>query len=280
MKKKIIFPILAALFMVACAPANPSSSSEEPPVNPSTSSVEPIVIDVPPVSVPDFPTLSTPSYKEEKTGFKVNFVTDEYSRVVVYVDADCTKVDLDTQYQTRSNGEYSNDPDKAQISFKILTAPGRIVKSVVPTKDMYKNMKDPVETEIEKAYRVTKIKGDITITIETCEQLEGFDASFVTDEHAHVTVYTTQACDVVDPDGPNYQTRDGDSGLYCNDGDNSQLNFVVTFDEGYELDSMTATKDAYKNIKGPGDTGVVGGYRITKVKADIVVTITSKAIVA
>ena len=58
-----------------------------------------------------------------------------------------------------------------------------------------------------------------------------------------------------------------------------QLNFLVTLKDGYVIDAVTATKGAYKNIKGEEDTGVANMYRITKITGDLTVTITTTQII-
>ena len=65
--------------------------------------------------------------------------------------------------------------------------------------------------------------------------------------------------------------RNGDTGQIDCSGE-GQVNFVVSVAEGYELDSVTAEPaEAYKNLKGPEDTGIENGYRITKVKGDFTI---------
>ena len=56
-----------------------------------------------------------------------------------------------------------------------------------------------------------------------------------------------------------------------------EVPFKVNVEEGYELVSVTAVPaENYKNLKDSADTGVDGIYRLTKVKGDVTVTITTK----
>ena len=91
-------------------------------------------------------------------------------------------------------------------------------------------------------------------------------------EGASVTVLETQK-----ESGPRIENavaanpRNGDTGQIDCSGE-GQVNFVVSVAEGYELDSVTAEPaEAYKNLKGPEDTGIENGYRITKVKGDFTI---------
>ena len=93
---------------------------------------------------------------------------------------------------------------------------------------------------------------------------------------ASVTVYETQ-----DINGPCIEQateahpRNSDTGLIDCAGD-GQVNFVVHLDPGFELVEVTAEPtSAYKNLKGPDDTHITNGYRITKVKGDFAITVTA-----
>ena len=52
-----------------------------------------------------------------------------------------------------------------------------------------------------------------------------------------------------------------------------QVNFSIVPPEGYEVSSVTASPEKYKNIKGPADTEQENTYRITKITGDISVNI-------
>jgi len=96
-------------------------------------------------------------------------------------------------------------------------------------------------------------------------------------EGASVTVLETQKAD-----GPKTENatsanpRDGASGLIDCSGE-GQVNFIVNLAEGYSLESVTAAPaGSYKNLKGPTDTGIASGYRITKVTGDFTITVKTK----
>lgn len=104
----------------------------------------------------------------------------------------------------------------------------------------------------------------------------GFNVAFNVDEHVTLTVYTTKNYDVVDTD-QNIQTRNGDTGEYCSNGEDSQVNFKLIAEDGYEVETVTCTSGTYNKIKWPADTLVENGYRVTKITANTTITVTSKS---
>ena len=104
-----------------------------------------------------------------------------------------------------------------------------------------------------------------------------FKADFISDEGVmYIYVYHTQ--DYTEPDDDDASSaaaRDSDSGCPVITGD-GQINFAVILYDGYEIDDVIATPGAYKNIKGPSDTEAENTYRITKIKKDLEITITTK----
>ena len=90
-------------------------------------------------------------------------------------------------------------------------------------------------------------------------------------EGASVTVYETQ-----DTSGAHEENaviahpRNGDTGLIDCSGE-GQINFAVSLDAGYVLDSVTASPKNYKNLKDQGENL----YRITKVTGDLTITVTT-----
>ena len=221
-----------------------------------------------------------------------------------------------------------------QVNFVVKVAEGYRLESVTAEPaENYKNFKLPEETLVNNGYRITKMTGDVTVTVRAskvgpgdCEHdyqavvtaptctAQGFTTytcskcgdSYVGDhtakvahdykngvcavcgekllnvtitcsEGASVTVYETQKTD--GPKTENAESanpRDGDSGLIDCSGE-GQVNFAVKLAEGYELESVTAEPaGSYKNLKGPADTGIENGYRITKVKGDFTITVTAR----
>lgn len=106
--------------------------------------------------------------------------------------------------------------------------------------------------------------------------LEAYRVSFACGAGCSVTVYPTQ--DLTDGGTQNAEwafPRAGDSGAIDVSGD-GQVNFVITLEEGYTLDSVTATPTAnYKNLKANVDASVPNSYRLTKVTDAVTVTVTA-----
>ena len=108
----------------------------------------------------------------------------------------------------------------------------------------------------------------------------GFTVTFAGDAGvSSITVYETQdysgASVSAAPDGVTV-SRSSNTGAPDSTGD-GQVNFTVVLADGCALSGLTATAGTYKNIKGPSDTGLANTYRITKITADTVITITTVA---
>lgn len=101
-------------------------------------------------------------------GWKVTFDLGTGIQVKVYKDQGYEIEDTDTQIQTR-NGKaepypYCNDGEDSQLCFKVIySGAGEI--DVTATEGKFRNIKDPEETGHENCWRITKITGDITVTI-------------------------------------------------------------------------------------------------------------------
>ena len=268
-----------------------------------------------------------------QAAMKATFVCDEGVSVTVYDKQDLTGAH-ENATEAFPRDSVSGEIDvsgSGQVNFVVNVAPGYQFESIAaePAAN-YKNFKLPEETLVPNGYRITKMTGDVTVTVKavknecqhnykavvtpaTCTA-QGFTTytctkcgdSYVSDytakiahnyqggvctvcgekllnvniscgEGASVTVYETQKAD-----GPSTANagsanpRDGDSGLIDCSGE-GQVNFQVVLADGYELESVTAEPtSAYKNLKGPSDTGMDNGYRVTKVTGDFAITVTAR----
>ena len=101
-------------------------------------------------------------------------------------------------------------------------------------------------------------------------------ATVTCSDGASVTVYETQ--DLAGPCEENAVSahpRDSGTGLIDCSGD-GQINFAVVLSPGYVLDGVTAEPAAsYKNLKLPEELGIENGYRLTKVKGDLTITVSA-----
>ncbi len=103
--------------------------------------------------------------------FKASFACGEGSSVTVYETQDTTgsgAADAAIGYARDSDTGALDISGEGQVNFVVKAAEGYKIKSVTaePTSN-YKNLKPPAETGEENAYRVTKVKGDVTITVKT-----------------------------------------------------------------------------------------------------------------
>lgn len=123
----------------------------------------------------------------------------------------------------------------------------------------------------------------MTVSIDTCDHSveqeaivdKGFTITFAGDSGVDsVTVYRTQdtagASESVSATGTAV-SRSSATGEPDSTGD-GQVNFTVVLKDGYTLDTVSATDGTYKNIKDLSNNT----YRITKINADTVITITTQ----
>lgn len=230
------------------------------------------------------------------TEFTVTFALDEHVTVTVYnTQDDMTNNENGEQTTTayarnKESGEILTDGE-GQVNFLLTFDEGYELANITINKEAdngYTNLKGSADTGVINGYRITKITDDLTVTItaqvaetETDADREAaFGADFVLDEHVSVIVYQTQLDLQNGTNGIENATvayaRDSSSGKLLTDG-NGQINFVLVFDEGYELDTVTVTENTYKNIKIPAEDTVENSVRVTKIKADTTITITTKA---
>ena len=268
---------------------------------------------------------------------QARFVCDEGVSIDVYRTqaADSEVIENATAAFPRSSSTGEVDiSGEGQVNFVVKVADGYQFESITAEpKANYKNFKLPEETLVNNGYRITKMTGDVTVTVKAsktgpgaCEHnyvptvtpatctAQGFTTytcskcgdSYVSDytakiphnyqggvctvcgeellnvtiscgEGASVTVYETQK-----PESPHTDNaasanpRNSDTGLIDCSGD-GQVNFQVILADGCELESVTAEPaSAYKNLKGPADTGMENGYRVTKVTGDFTITVTAR----
>lgn len=95
------------------------------------------------------------------TGYTIDFVTNNGATIMVYPGKDYT-IDGDIVTSTILE-DMSGD---GQLNFKVIPAEGYEVESVQVT-GSYKNLKGPSDTGAENVYRVTKVAGNLTITVTT-----------------------------------------------------------------------------------------------------------------
>ena len=231
----------------------------------------------------------------DEPGYDATFQLGTNSSVTVYDTQDLSGEGVenpDIVYARNSATGEIDATGEGQINFVVNLKNGYQLKNIkVEPAENFKNLKGPADTGVENAYRITKVTGPVTITVETqefaCEHefvdgvcvkcgAEAFRAVFDCDEHCSVTVYDTQDLTQAGTENaPFAYARSSASGAIDVTGE-GQINFVVQPAHGYEIESVTATKGNYKNLKGPDETMSRGYYRLTKVTGPITVTVKTR----
>lgn len=117
--------------------------------------------------------------------------------------------------------------------------------------------------------------GNITISGERAE-LEGYKANFICDEHVRVFIYKNRDYSINPVESNTAYSRDKDSGLRVKDG-TGEINFKVKIDDDYDID-MLWVRGLYDKCQDNEKTKEEDVYRITKIRGDLEVTITTKKI--
>ncbi|MBE7006789.1 MAG: hypothetical protein E7424_06550 [Ruminococcaceae bacterium] len=232
-------------------------------------------------------------------GFRADFVPGTNASVTVFdtqqdaVDGVNGKIGAKYAFARDSVTGEIDDTGNGQVNFRVdVNAPYHVSKVTVEPVENFKNIKGPDDTGVENCYRVTKVTGPVTITIETseCEHewgedgkcikcgLSAFRADFNCDEHCTVTVFPTQDLAAEGQENAQFAYARSKTGDIDISGE-GQVNFIVNVDEGYKVSSIKpAPAGNYKNLKGPADTEVINGYRTTKVTGSFALNIKTKEI--
>ncbi len=128
--------------------------------------------------------------------YRADFICDDHCTVTVY-DTQTLENGIETDHAFAKNSEagiidLSGD---GQVNFVVTPAPGYEVTSVTAAPANFKNLKTPVDTLIPNYYRITKITGDLTVTVKTektvCQHIY---VSIVTPPTCTEKGYTTYTC--------------------------------------------------------------------------------------
>lgn len=231
-------------------------------------------------------------------GYNVTFVPTN-CKVFVYPGKDYTIDPVETN-STKAKDEEGNivpyDVEdielQPQVNFKVVCDEGYVVnkENMVISGAKYKNFKQGPDAKegLPEAnfFRITKIQGDITVTITPVEdtgeeQAPGYEAVFTT-IHCSVKVYVgpKSATNNVEDTAEKYYGRGKDS-PYDYTKNNGQINFEVIPDAGYKFVSGleeeaegkvsfiagTGEEPYNKVVRGKGD--FANCYRITKLASDL-----------
>lgn len=220
---------------------------------------------------------------DEESYYTITFVTDDYVTVTVFETQDMTAdgEETSTAYSRNSETGELTDTD-GQVNFVLTFTDGYEIDEI-SIEGTYNKIKGSADTGVENGYRITKIASNLTVTVTSKSTEEEEDISdalivtFCTDDYVTITVYKTQDMTTDGTVSDTAYARDSATGAVLSTG-KGQVNFVLTFIDGYELNEISATPaENYTNLKDPSETEVTNGYRLTKITGDITVTVTSKA---
>ena len=108
------------------------------------------------------------------------------------------------------------------------------------------------------------------------EFIDSYKGTFEVDNGVeYITVYKTNNYDINGLQTSIAYSCDSSTGRPLLNGE-GQINFEIVLKEGYEIDGVDVISGSYKNLKTPSDTGKVNTYRITKIKSDLIISITTK----
>ena len=239
----------------------------------------------------------------EQTTPEVTFITNHCS-VVVYKSQTISDENIvtDEHYYARDKSSGEVVQTGGQIFFKVVPETGYVWNNGVTAEvnvatlpfiardsDNSGNKFKPLENGV---YNITKVNDSLSILIncipEGGEAGLGYEVTFVT-EHCHVLIYQTQDYEFT-PVAPTdnktlTRTSKGDAAKYVAASDGvaevkPQVNFLIVCDDGYTVAaaniSISGTKGTEWNKCEQGDKDNNPNiWKITKIKADLTVTITA-----
>lgn len=119
------------------------------------------------------------------------------------------------------------------------------------------------------------VVGNIFIVGERSE-IDAYKANFVCDEHVRVFIYKSRDYSVEPIESNAASSRDGDTGRKVKDG-TGEINFKVEIDENYDI-NMLWVKGLYDKCQDEVKTKNDDTYRVTKIRSDLQVKITTRKI--
>ena len=159
------------------------------------------------------------------------------------------------------------DPSTCEHQYETVTVPatctstGSVTYTCPICKDSYVEELPIIAHDYQDG--VCSVCGQILLT-----------ADIICGSGATVTVYETQdTSGASEENASSTHPRNSSTGLIDCSGD-GQINFVINVKDGYELVDVTIEpRSSYKNLKGPDDTGIENGYRLTKVSGNLTITV-------
>lgn len=194
-------------------------------------------------------------------------------------DATFTSINDAIAYARDGNSGDILADGNGEISFKVVPKAGYSANVSVTPSSNFNSLQQPSETGVENMYCITKVTGDVTITITTTKN--PYKGTFVTDSGVSgIDIYYKQSYEndnTVQADETNVTNalaRNGSTGLLDTTG-SGQINFRVNLKDNYLIDSVTVSGN-YESLKDSAEIGVDNTYRITKITSDLTITVTTK----
>ena len=208
--------------------------------------------------------------------YRAAFTCLNGSQVFVYPSQDYTAQPARAAEAYSVNGATGElTKTNGQIDFKVEVPEGTVASVSVSPAGSYGSLLTREQMGEPNIYRVTDITGDLRITVTNepdAEGAVGYNVTFDCPESVRVLVYPSSDFNAAPTETVNAVSVDGDTGIPTKSGD-GQVNFRIVSDDPSDVFTVTVTPNKYKAIKGYKDTGVVNGFRITKIKADLTVTV-------
>ncbi|MBQ6065680.1 MAG: CotH kinase family protein [Clostridia bacterium] len=207
--------------------------------------------------------------------YRAAFTCLKGSKAYVYASQDYTAGPVRAAEAFSVDGTGALTKSNGQIDFKVEAPAGRVPSVSVSPAGAYGSLLTPEQTGEAGVYRVTGIASDLKVTVDNAPDAtgaQGYNVTFDCPESVRVLVYPSSDFNETPAETISAVSVDGDTGIPTKSGD-GQVNFKVVSDDPADVFEVAVTSGKYKAIKGFKDTGVANGFRITKIKADLTVTI-------
>lgn len=161
-----------------------------------------------------------------------------------------------------------------QIVFRAEAPAGYIPNVSVSPAGAYTALEGPEVTGIAGCWRIRGISNDLTVRVDAvpdASSASGYTVSFVCPAGVRVLVYPGSDYNVAPVETTETVSVDPDTGIPVKS--DGQVNFRIVSDDPSAVFTVSASPNKYKSIKGFDTTGVPNVFRITKIKADLTVTV-------
>ena len=212
----------------------------------------------------------------------INFECDEGVSVSVYETQDFSGAHEDNAKTASPRDSESGKIDcfgEGQVNFVIKLEPGYELESVsAETASAYKYFKLPIETGVVNGYRLTRISGDLTVTVKVRKNASAdfFTVNFDCDPGVSVTTYEKQTrTGAYEENATRAIARHGSTGEVDVSG-KGQVNFQVVVAPDYRFEGITLYPvTTFKDVLFPNTLGIENGFRINGITGDVTVKVSA-----